>query len=69
MKKLLLSTAVLALTAACQPAAPTDPAATETQTTAPVTASPEIGAWGFDLTGMDTSVTAGNDFYRYANGA
>lgn len=69
MKKLLLSTAVLALTAACQPAAPTDPAATETQTTATATASPEIGAWGFDLTGMDTSVTAGNDFYRYANGA
>ncbi|MGQ0740957.1 MAG: M13 family metallopeptidase [Alphaproteobacteria bacterium] len=28
----------------------------------------EIGAWGFDLAGMDTSVKPGNDFFRYANG-
>jgi len=68
MKKLLLSTAVLALTAACQPAeAPSETAQTETQATA-MTGSPEIGSWGFDLEGMDTDVVAGNDFYRYANG-
>ena len=27
-----------------------------------------IGAWGFDLTGMDTSVKPGDDFFEYANG-
>ncbi|PZN29695.1 MAG: peptidase M13 [Proteobacteria bacterium] len=27
-----------------------------------------IGAWGFDLAGMDTGVRPGEDFYRYANG-
>ena len=27
-----------------------------------------IGAWGFDLTGMDSSVKPGDDFYKYANG-
>jgi len=29
---------------------------------------PEIGAFGFDLGGMDRSVPPGADFYRYANG-
>ncbi|ABI64767.1 endothelin-converting enzyme, Metallo peptidase, MEROPS family M13 [Maricaulis maris MCS10] len=71
MKKLLLSTAVLALTAACQPATSTDTAATETpaaSTPAAATASAAIGDWGFDISGMDTSYVAGDDFYRYANG-
>ena len=71
MKKLLLSTAVLALTAACQPATSTDTAATETpaaSTPAAATASAAIGDWGFDIPGMDTSYVAGDDFYRYANG-
>lgn len=30
--------------------------------------APEIGQWGFDLTGMDRSVKPGDDFFRYANG-
>ena len=29
---------------------------------------PEIGAWGFDLTGMDRSVQPGDDFFRYVGG-
>jgi putative endopeptidase len=29
---------------------------------------PAIGTWGFDIAGMDTSVSPGTDFYRYANG-
>ncbi|HTQ12791.1 MAG TPA: M13-type metalloendopeptidase [Rhizomicrobium sp.] len=29
---------------------------------------PAIGAWGFDLSGMDTSVKPGDDFFEYANG-
>lgn len=73
MKKLLLSTAVLALVAACSPQAATtgtdaaanagaDHAATEV-------ASATIGEWGFDMEGMDRSVNPGDDFFRYANGA
>ncbi|MBV9045671.1 MAG: peptidase M13 [Alphaproteobacteria bacterium] len=32
------------------------------------TGKPEIGKWGFDLTGMDRSVKPGDDFFEYANG-
>jgi putative endopeptidase len=31
-------------------------------------ASPKYGTWGFDLSGMDTSVKPGDDFFRYADG-
>jgi putative endopeptidase len=31
--------------------------------------SPKYGAWGFDLSGMDTSAKPGEDFYKFANGA
>src|ERR1700728_4329919 len=40
-------------------------AATEAKTRA----QPQVGAWGFDLSGMDASVRPGDDFDRYANGA
>jgi putative endopeptidase len=30
--------------------------------------SPQIGSFGFDLTGKDTSVAPGDDFYAFANG-
>jgi putative endopeptidase len=32
-------------------------------------ASPRFGAWGFDLSGRDTAVSPGDDFFGYANGA
>jgi putative endopeptidase len=32
-------------------------------------ASPKYGTWGFDASGMDTSVSPGDDFNRFANGA
>jgi len=31
--------------------------------------APRYGTWGFDLAGRDTSVSAGENFFRYANGA
>jgi len=31
-------------------------------------AKPEIGAWGFDVAGMDKSVAPGASFYQYADG-
>src|SRR6185295_16861037 len=44
-----------------EPAASPDPAPSNRP-------RPEIGNWGFDLAGMDTSVAPGASFYRYANG-
>ena len=37
---------------------------------APIAPAPkaEIGSFGFDTAGMDTTVLPGNDFYQYANG-
>jgi putative endopeptidase len=32
-------------------------------------AKPQLGAWGVDLTGRDTAVKPGDDFWTYANGA
>ena len=29
---------------------------------------PQIGSFGFDTTGMDTTVVPGNNFYEFANG-
>jgi putative endopeptidase len=37
-------------------------------TAASDTPKPMFGAWGVDLTGMDTSVKPGDDFFNYANG-
>lgn len=65
MKKLLLSTAVLALVAACAPTA-NDSDTTQVEA---IVGEAEIGSWGFDLEGMNTDVSPGNDFYEYANGA
>ena len=43
-------------------------AATNTTTTTASTATPHYGKWGVDLSGMDTSVKPGDDFFRYVNG-
>jgi putative endopeptidase len=55
-----------------RPATPTSqtPGAPAVASSAPVATSPrpEIGAWGFDLAGMDRSIRPGASFYRYASG-
>jgi len=68
MKKLLLSTAVLALVAGCGQSETSGAGTPETVAQHSPAGHAEIGAWGFDLTGMDTEVVPGNDFYQYANG-
>lgn len=62
----LLATAALgALMLAAVPAAAQEKA---TASAAGSAAKPEIGDFGFDLTGMDKSVQPGDDFYAFANG-
>jgi len=58
-----MSTSALALLAGC---------ATNTNTSSttppPARAPAAIGAWGIDLTTLDTATPPGQDFYRYVNG-
>ncbi|MGK0266055.1 MAG: putative endopeptidase, partial [Maricaulis sp.] len=67
MKKLLLSTAILALLAACDQVG-ISASSTELTANAAVQAPAQIGTWGFDQTGMDLAYAPGDDFFRYANG-
>ncbi|WP_417495632.1 M13 family metallopeptidase [Maricaulis sp.] len=67
MKKLLLSTAIFALLAACDQTGISGSAVELTANTG-AEMSAEIGDWGFDQAGMDLAYTPGDDFYRYANG-
>ena len=46
----------------------TQRAAAEAPVAAADLASPKYGTWGFDVSGMDTSVKPGDDFFNYANG-
>lgn len=70
----LLGVAAIALLAACGTAAPvvdTPPPAAMPMAApvAPVaTAKPKIGAWGFDIAGMDRAVKPGDDFAKYVGG-
>lgn len=57
---LLAAAAPLAFAQAARAAGPEAPAAP---------AGPVIGAWGFDVDGMDPAVRPGDDFYAHASGA
>nr|MEA2796958.1 putative endopeptidase [Phenylobacterium sp.] len=50
------------------PKGATGPLAAEAPVAAADLASPKYGTWGFDTSGMDTSVKPGDDFFGYANG-
>jgi putative endopeptidase len=71
----LLGVASIALVAACGTAAAPVVDAPMTVTQAPaapavaaMAAKPKIGAWGFDIAGMDRSASPGADFAKYAGG-
>jgi putative endopeptidase len=55
--RILIGAAALALSAALAPAV-----------LAQATAKPALGSFGFDVAGMDRSVAAGDDFYKFSNG-
>ncbi|MFZ5725271.1 MAG: M13 family metallopeptidase [Pseudomonadota bacterium] len=64
--RLMASAALGALMLTAVPAAAEEkPAAASAAASA---AKPELGTFGFDLSGMDKSVQPGDDFYAYANG-
>ena len=70
---LALATSVLAgcATTAAPPPTPPPPPVAEAVPPAPEPApapKPQYGTFGFDATGMDTSVAPGDDFYLYSNG-
>ncbi|MGH6649598.1 MAG: M13 family metallopeptidase [Sphingopyxis sp.] len=67
-KRLLATAALGALLFAATPAIAKEKAAAPATTEQPA-AKPQIGDFGFDQTGMDTTVQPGDDFYAYANGA
>jgi putative endopeptidase len=51
-----------------QAAAPAMTGTGEAPVPAADTANPKYGTWGFDTSGMDTSIKPGDDFFGYANG-
>ena len=61
MARVVLGSAALLILAACS-RSPEPPA----EATPPPAAA--IGAWGFDLDGMDRTVKPGDDFFKFANG-
>ncbi len=72
MKSKLLLLAGAGLLAGCATNPEIAPAPVAVAEAAPPPAAPapkpEIGAYGFDETGMDRTVLPGNNFYEYANG-
>ena len=70
-KPLLVSTALLPLAlAGCQMEGGEDIASASdaAEAAAPAATGAEIGAFGFDMAGMNTAVAPGDDFYEYSNG-
>ncbi|MFT6661468.1 MAG: endothelin-converting enzyme/putative endopeptidase [Maricaulis maris] len=72
MKKLLLTSACVALMAACSPATETPETDTGTTEAAmPETSqpagSPDLGSWGVEIEHVSDSVAPGDDFNRYVN--
>ena len=67
MAMLAAGTALASCTASPPPevAAPVVPAEVPAAAPAP---KPELGTFGFDTSGMDSTVLPGNNFYQYANG-
>src|SRR5687768_10768574 len=69
-----MKTAWLAAAAALLAAAPATSFAAGAATTAPqapardLTKAPRMGAWGFDRSGQDATVTAGQSLFGHANG-
>ena len=71
MRRLALPIACLLAFAGCSKPADRSPdgaAATTAASPQVASSNPVTGAWGVDLTGMDTAVRPGDDFYRYVNG-
>jgi putative endopeptidase len=69
---LILATAILAGCAARTAEAPAARAVAQSVPPTPVAPpapKPQYGTFGFDLGGMDKSVTPGDNFYQFANGA
>src|SRR3569833_2954019 len=60
--------AVAALLAAGSAAAQPKAAPTAAAPAQDLSKAARLGSWGFDLSGRDTSVTPGQDFFQYANG-
>ncbi|SKB26332.1 M13 family metallopeptidase [Sphingopyxis flava] len=65
----LLATAALGALLLGAPAALLAAKENTARAEAKASAKPEIGSYGFDASGMDTTVLPGDDFYAYANGA
>jgi putative endopeptidase len=55
-------------TPTAEPAPPSTPAEPVATAPDPNRPKPEIGAWGFDLAGMDKSVSPGASFFQYTDG-
>ena len=73
MKRLMTLLAAGTALAGCNTVPAAEPVAVAVAPVAPVTEvaaveKPELGTYGFDTAGMDTTVLPGDNFYKYANG-
>ena len=67
----LAAASAVVLLAACATTAPPPPVAEAAPAPAPAAPplpKPQVGTFGFNVAGMDTSVAPGDDFFRYADG-